>query len=138
MTKAQGRWERAIKLKIRPDEIIGLIEEMTARRDSSEPSDIYTSLAILAERYKGKRNATDRILCISTRMTCLSELMSSNDPRLRGYTKSTEDPSCTVTNAAMFHAAALCPVRVDDKRTWFDLDEFFDIALKEAGAEGSA
>jgi hypothetical protein len=100
--------------------------------------DFYTSFAILLNRYKGKRNSSDRMFCISTRMSCLADLMKTNDPRLKGYTKSTDDPSCTVTHSAMFHAAALCTVRHSDERTRFDPDEFFEIALRQAESEGNA
>ena len=138
MTKSSARSERALQLNISPDEITGLVREMVERYDRSGQRDVHTSSVILAERYKGKRNALDRMFCITTRMQCLVDLIRSDDPRLKGYTKSTNDPSCTVAHSAVFHATALCPVRLSGEHTWFDPDEFFDIALRQAVPDGNA
>jgi hypothetical protein len=96
------------------------------------------SLGVLLNRYAHKRNGGHRMFCIQTRMQCLGDLMKSNDPRLKGYTKDTNDPACTVTHAALFYATALCPLQIEKEHIWFDPEEFFDIALKNAESEGNA
>jgi hypothetical protein len=129
---------RAFGLKISPDEIIYLVEEMAKRHDQSEKPDFYTSMAIMLDRYKGQKGAADRMFSISTRMHCLSDLMETEDPRWSGWSKLTSDPACIVTHKAIFDATALCPLRIDQERTYFDPDEFFKIALKHAESEGNA
>lgn len=138
MAKSSVRCDRALQLNISPDEITGLVQAMVERYDQYGQADFRISSVILAERYKGRRNALDRMFCITTRMQCLVDLIRSNDPRLKGYTKSANDPSCTVTHSAMFYATALCPVRLSGEHTWFDSDEFFDIVLRQVEPEGNA
>ena len=129
---------RAFNLKIRPDEIIYLIQEMTNRHDLSEKPDFYTSMAILLNRYKGQKRAADRMFSITTRMHCLSDLMKTGDERWNGWSKMTSDPACIVTHQAIFEATALCPLHVSQERTYFDADEFFKIDLERAESEGNA
>jgi hypothetical protein len=129
---------RAFNLKIAPDEILHLVEEMIKRHDQSEHVDFYTSMAIMMERYKGRKGAANRMFSISTRMHCLSDLMKKEDARWSGWSKLTNDPACVVTHKAIFDATALCPLRTDKERTYFDADEFFKIALERAESEGNA
>lgn len=143
--KLPPRWQAALSMKVRPDEIVDLVQEMSNRHEAGEEAGFFAACGFLMNRYrsKGKKKKfdhemADRVYCITTRMECLASIMSGDDPRLRGYTKDANDPACTLTYHSMFHAAALCTIRCDEKRTWFDPDEFFDIALREAEPEGTA
>jgi hypothetical protein len=129
---------RALNLKIRPDEITYLVEEVAKRHDQSEKPDFYTSMAILLHRYKGKKRAADRMFTISTRMHCLGELMKVEDARWSGWSKMTSDSGCVLAHQAIFEATALCPIRTDRERTYFEADEFFKLALERAVPEGNA
>jgi hypothetical protein len=133
-----SRWEKAFDMAIEPSEIIDLVEEMTELHDNSEEIDWYSSMGVLFNRYSGTEDCADRVFCISTRMSCLSDLMKSDDERLHCWAKIANDPKCIVTHSALFHATALCKLNWDEKRTWFDPDEFFNIALEQAESEGNA
>jgi len=122
------------ELKIEPEEILYLMQEMTKRHDMNEQADWYTSIAILAERYPSD---PDRTFCISERMRCLLPLMK--DARMRGWSfESWDDPECTMTNEAVFRAIAKCPLRGGSERMRFDSDEFFQIVLEDSKPDANA
>jgi hypothetical protein len=75
------------------------------------------------------------MFCVSERMRCLAELMK--DPRMRRWTIEDPDPACMITNHAVFHAVAKCSLQMDEKKVWFDADEFFRIVLEECEPEGT-
>ncbi len=134
--KQTSRWEDAGHLRIEPEEITYLVQEMARRHDEDGEADFFASFAILMGRYEGHEDAADRIYSITARMRCLAELMQ--DERMRGWTMKTEDLKCTLTNAAVFHAVALCTLQIKDERFYFEPDEFFRIALEKTEPEGCA
>lgn len=121
---------------IDPEEIIYLVQEMADRHYKGQEIGFEYSVLALLEKYEGRDDIADRTYCVSTRMHCLICLMG--DKRMRGWSMETKDPECTLTNCALFHAAALCPLRLDSERYRFDADEFFRIALEKAEPEGHA
>jgi hypothetical protein len=130
------KWQDIPTIKVEPEEIIYLVEQMQARHDKDEEVGFFASMAILGDRYRGGKDCVDRMYCIQTRMECLSALMK--DERMHGWTMETNDPKCTVTNSAIFHATALCPLLIENDRFYFNPDEFFRIALDEVEPEGYA
>jgi hypothetical protein len=136
MDNLSAQWQEITSLKIDPDDVAYLAQEM-AGRDRQENIDFFTLIAILGRRFRGQEKSADRIFCISARMECLSELMMK-DERMRGWTIDIDTPQCTFAHAAVFRAAAVCTLRVDGDRFYFNADEFFNIALAEIEPEGNA
>jgi hypothetical protein len=132
------KWQDIPTIKIEPEEIIYLVEQMQApsRGSTDNGGGFFASMAILGNRYRGEKNCVDRMFCIQTRMECLAGLMK--DDRMRGWTMETNDPKWTVTNGAIFHATALCPLLIESGRFHFNPDEFSRIALEVAEPEGRA
>jgi hypothetical protein len=135
MDSLATQWQEITELAIDPEDVAYLVLEM-ARRDQTADADFFTLIEILGERFRGRKKSADRMFCISTRMECLSELMK--DERMRGWTIETNDPECTLANWAVFHAAAVCTLQVENDRFYFDADEFFEIALEGIEPEGHA
>lgn len=125
--------EEIQKLEIDPEEILYLVERMTALHDENDDVDWYTAMAVLAGRYE--KDAV-RMFCISERMACLSALVK--DERMRGWSFQAAEPDCIITNTAVFDATARCTMKADEKHVWFDPDEFFQLILKESDSEGTA
>jgi hypothetical protein len=125
--------QRAQEIIVDPEDIIFLVKEMTKLREEGRNVDWATSIFILRDLYESD---ADKMFCVSERMRCLSKLMK--DPRMKGWTIEDPDPECIITNHAVFRAVAKCMLRFDEKRTWFDADEFFRIVLEECDAEGTA
>jgi hypothetical protein len=136
MTKARGRWQDIDKVKIDPEEILYLVQEMARRHDENLDMGFESAAFVLFEKYKGRDDIADRAICVTTRMHCLADLMG--DERMHGWTMETKDPECTLTNGAVFHAVALCPLHLKNEQYRFDADEFFRIALEEVEPEGHA
>src|SRR5262249_30603450 len=134
--RSMSRWQDIDKMKIDPEEIIYLVQEMVRRHDENLDVGFESSVFVLFEKYKGRDDIANRAFCVTTRMHCLAELMG--DARMRGWTMETRDPECTLTNSAVFHAVALCALRHENEQYHFDADEFFRIALEEAEPEGRA
>jgi len=128
-----SRWEDALRLKIEPEEIAYLVQEMARQDDLAGGVDLYASIPILMDRYKGQEKVADRIYCLTIRMRCLADLMQ--DERMQGWTMEASDPECTLTNAAIFNAVALCSVWTEAERFHFDPDEFFRIAKEHVETE---
>lgn len=128
------QWQEITDLEVDPKDVAYLALEMAQRNQTDV--DFFTLIAILGERFRGQENSADRMFCISTRMECLSELMK--DERMRGWTIETDNPRCTLANWAVFYAAAVCTLRVQDDCFYFEADEFFKIALQEVEPEGHA
>jgi len=133
MRKIVKSVEEAINTKIEPEEIIYLVKEMTRLRDEGHEPNWYTSIGILAERYRNERG---KPFCITERMECLAEMMK--DPRMRGWSLDGPQEGCMITSEAVFTATAKCTLQANEKQFWFDADEFFNIALMSTPSEGSA
>jgi hypothetical protein len=115
-------------MTIEPEEIYYLVQKMAEHRQEHGEANFFTSIGILAERY---RDDPDRTFCISQRMSCLIPLM--NDPRMRGWSfEDSKDSKCTVTNAAVFIAVAKCSFLKRDESLSFDPDQFFKIVLENS------
>jgi hypothetical protein len=54
MKSRAARWQEITELKIGPEEVVYLVQEMTRRHDEEEDVDFFTSIAILGERYRGQ------------------------------------------------------------------------------------
>lgn len=124
--------------KVKLEEILYVVTKMTRLHEDGEKPDFESAMFILAERYRGKRNAVEKMFAITERMLCLSNLMKMNDDRMRGWTMDTIEEGCMLTNEAVFTATAICPLRKKAERMCFDPDEFFDIVLRESESEGKA
>ncbi len=133
MRKQPQAIQEAMDLTIDPEEILYVVTEMTRRHDKREAPDWFTSIGVLVERYPGD---VERVFCITERMRCLVQMMK--DSRMRRWTVDAKDPSCSITNEAVFRAAAKCPLVLRKKRMSFDADEFFRIVLEESDSEGTA
>jgi hypothetical protein len=121
------------RMEIAPEEIVYLVEEMAKVHQERGSATFYTSVAILAERY---RNEPGRSFCVIERMRCLAALSSYG--RMKGWTIEGTEKCCIHTQEPVFRAVAKCPLKADAKRVWFDPDEFFQIVLAETDSEGSA
>jgi hypothetical protein len=119
-----------LEIKITTAEILDLVKEMTRLRENGEKPDWYTAVAILSNRYEKQ---TGKVFCITERMQCFAEL--SNDERMRGWSIEAVEKDCILTNEAVFTAVALCPLKDDGNRVYFDPDDFFDIVLRESESE---
>lgn len=127
---------RAVQdLKIAPEEIIYLVEEMAHRHEEKQAGEVdwYTAMAITGEKYKDDHQ---RCFCIMERMRCFLPMLE--DARMRGWTMRGREEGCLFTNEAIFRAVARCPLKADSRRMWFDNDEFFGVALSEAESQGTA
>jgi hypothetical protein len=133
MEKGQSIEESIQLVQIEPEEILFLITEMAKSHDEGQGTNWYTQVGILANRYP---NQPERVVAIVERMKCLIDLF--DDQRMRGWTLASRDPSCIITNEAVFRAAALAPIHLLGEKFKFDADEFFSIALSETDAEGNA
>jgi hypothetical protein len=124
---------------VKLEELLYLLKKMTRLQDGGEKPCFESAAFILSERYRGKKNAVGKTFAIMERMNALAKLMRINDERMRGWTMETTEPECLLTNDAVFKATAICPLRKDsEQRMSFDVDEFFEIVLKEADSEGRA
>jgi hypothetical protein len=120
-------------IKVEPEEILYLVQEMNELRKEGHEIDFYMTVAVLHNRYGDDHM---RMHCLSTRMHCLSVLMK--DPRMRGWSMQAIEAECVLTNEAVFHATAKCALLGDDRTCYFSADEFFEVVLKETGSEGTA
>lgn len=124
-------FEKANDLVIRPEEILYLVQEMTARARRGEKADWHTSIAVLAGKYRGD---PDRVYCISARLRCLVEMMK--DSRMAAWVRPTPELDYSLTKEPVFRATAKCPLMLRENRYRFDPEVFFRIVLEEAEAEG--
>jgi len=130
-------YEELYATKVKPEEILYIVTNMTRLHEEGEKPDFQTALFILSDHYRGKRNAVDKVFVITERLQCLGNLIRKNDERMRGWTLEAVEPDCMITNTAVFAATALCPLRRGEKdRPYFDPNEFFDIVLRESDSEG--
>lgn len=119
--------------KIEPEDIIYLVREMGKRREEGNEVDFYTQIGILADKYS---DGSDKPAVIMERMQCLIALM--DEDRMRGWTIECPNSEAIFTSGAVFRATAIAPLHGDDKRLWFEPDEFSAIALAETPEEGYA
>ena len=84
-----------------------LVTEMTRRHDERIPLiGSRLSASLWSDLSPAIWNA---IFCITERMRCLVQMMK--DSRMRRWTRcEAKDPSCSITNEAVFRAAAKCPL----------------------------
>jgi len=131
--KIPSNVKRILKMKIDPDDIIYLVRSMNEQRNEGLKPDFYSTIGILSDRCRGQHG---KAFCIIERMQALAEIMK--DERIRGWSFEGTEKGCPYAHEAVFIATAKCTLRGDGKRTWFDADEFFGIALAETESEGSA
>jgi hypothetical protein len=124
-------FEKANELVIQPEEILYLVQEMTARARRGETADWHTSIAVLAEKYRGD---ADRVYCISARIRCLVEMMK--DARMAAWVRAAPELDYSLTKEPVFRATARCPLVLAERRYRFDPEVFFRMVLEEAEAEG--
>jgi hypothetical protein len=123
--------QKVLEMNIEPEELRAVIKEMTTRYEEDGGADLFS---IVVEKYC---DAPEQGLCIVQRLQCLAPMM--NDPRIKGWSyESAKDPECTITNGAVFHAAAKCPLTMSDARFAFDPDDFFRIVLEVTDHGGQA
>jgi hypothetical protein len=120
------------QVKIDPEDILFLVEEMGRLHDERCETSWFAPIGILYELFP---DHSDEPYCIIERMQCLIKLMGED--RMRGWTMKTIDPTCTLTNRAVFTATSTVPIRGDDNNRWFDADEFFAVALMDTPSSGS-
>ena len=132
--------DRIYATKVKPKEILSLVQEMTRLHDEGEKPDFYSAVFILSQRNKRGKISTrvNKTFAITERMLCLARLIEKKDERMRGWTMDTIEEGCMLTNTAVFTATALCSIKRVDNQTSFDADEFFDIVLRECEAEGKS
>jgi hypothetical protein len=124
--------------KVTLAEILYVVKKMTRLHESGEKPDFESATFIIADRYRGKRDAVAKTFAIMERMLCLSKLMERKDERMRGWTIDAIEEGCMLTNEAVFTATALCPLKKNGERICFEPDDFFEIVLRESESEGRA
>lgn len=124
--------------KVTLEEILHVVKKMTRLHEEGEKPDFESASFIIADRYRGKRNAVEKTFAIMERMLCLSRLMEKKDERMRGWTMDAIEEGCMLTNEAVFTATALCPLKKDGEWACFEPDEFFEIVLRESEPAGRA
>ncbi|MFZ1008542.1 MAG: hypothetical protein WAN65_16995 [Candidatus Sulfotelmatobacter sp.] len=129
-------YEELYTTKVRPEEILYVVNKMTQLHEEGEKPDFMTTMCILSDHYKGRKTAVDKIFVITERLQCLAGLIKQNDERMRGWTMEAVEPDCMITNTAVFTATALCRLKREQDHSYFDADEFFDICLREIESEG--
>jgi hypothetical protein len=132
-----GTYEELYATKVKPEEILYVVNSVTRLHEEGQKPDFYTAMFILTDHYRGKKNAVDKVFVITERLRCLANLIEQNDERMRGWTMEAVEPGCMITNTAVFSAAALCQLKGAENRPYFDADEFFDICLRESESEGT-
>ena len=125
--------ERLITTKVKPEEIIALVQEMETRHDEGRELDWESSIIVLLQQHPGQ---PQKVLCISERIRCLFEM--TKDARMRRWSFETPEHGCLRTSEAVFRAAALCPLHAHKDGVRFDADEFFRIVLDETPSDGRA
>jgi hypothetical protein len=85
--------------KVKPQEILSLVQEMTRLHQEGEEPDFYTAVAILAERNKegSVRRRANKMFAITERMQCLAKLVEEQDVRMRGWTMNAIEVGCVLT-----------------------------------------
>ncbi len=130
-------YEELYATKVKPEEILYVVNNMTRLHEDGQKPDFYTAMFILTDHYKRKKNAVDKVFVITERLQCLANLIKQNDERMRGWTMEAVEPDCMITNTAVFTATAVCQLKGGGKdRPYFDADEFFDICLRESESAG--
>lgn len=109
-------------MDITPDEIHLLLEKM---RPPSGEVTWQAAVSILATQYRLDHN---RCFCINERLRCFWTLLG--DDRLNGWTMQRVKEGCP-TNEAICRAVAKCTLKANNKRVWFDPDEFCEIVWNE-------
>jgi hypothetical protein len=133
-------WEHGgnLRHRVKPEEILYVVREMSRLRDEGEEPDWYSMMFILKDRYEGEKEQVVKLFCISERMRCLVDM--TKDARMRGWSMKAIQKDCLLTNEVVFRGVALCPMKRDEdgRRMHFDPDVFFDIVLQECESEGRA
>lgn len=124
-------FEGADKLVIEPEEILWLVQQMTARARRGESPDWQTSITVLARKYRGD---PQRVYSISMRIRCLVDMMK--DARMAAWVRAAPEIDYSLTKEPVFRATARCPLILEENRYRFDPDVFFRLVLEEAEGEG--
>jgi hypothetical protein len=119
------------KLVIEPSEIRDLANAMAERDQTGNDYDPAIMTQILAPRY-GEDSL--RAFSVAARFDSLLPLL--DNALLCEWAIGVADPQCAV--AAVYRAAARCPLRSAGRRLFFDSDEFFQIVRREAGLAAAA
>ncbi len=134
--KTTKTWDDLYATKVQPAEILYVVTNMARLHEEGKDPDFHTAMFLVTDRHKGKKNAVEKSFVIIERLQCLGRLIKSKDARLRGWTMEGIEEGCLLTNEAVFAATALCPMKKEDERMYFDPDEFFDIVLRESESQG--
>jgi len=134
--KRTKTWDDLYSTKVKPEEILDVVTSMARLHEEGKNPDFYTAMFLVTDRHKGKKNAVDKSFVIIERLQCLGRIIERKDARLRGWTMEGIEEGCLLTNEAVFTAAALCSMKKENERMYFDPDEFFDIVLRESESQG--
>lgn len=124
-------FDQVDRLAIEPEEILYLVQEMTARARRGERPGWSTSIDVLSEKYRGD---PERVYCISVRIHCLVDMI--RDGRMAAWVRAAPEADYSLTKEPVFRATARCPLIRGETRYRFDPDTFFRIVLEEAKTEG--
>ena len=100
----------------------------------TQPGDALAALAFSTKYFGGDRQ---KAAAFSMRMNALVELFAT-DARIQAWAAPVEADGSTAMQEPVFHALALCPLRIDGPGLAFDADEFFDLVLSHAQLAGAA
>jgi hypothetical protein len=120
-------------IELSPSEILDLVGEMAELHEEGEHPDWFAAAAITVRNF---HSSSDKAFCIMERMGCLVAIMK--DSRMRGWTIKKADEEFVFTRYSVFAATAKCALQINEKRIFFNPEEFFSIALTETDSEGRA
>jgi hypothetical protein len=129
-----GTTEEELKnTRIRPEEIIHLVDEVSRRSEAGYEVSWIMQIAIMAEKFPGDLS---KGVVIMQHLQCMIALV--DDPRMKGWSfEPKEEPGCLLAREAVFRATALAPIHITNEQAHFDADEFFALALSETPSQGT-
>lgn len=124
-------WSQITTLKIDPEEVYELFEELAKIGESGAEYDYLTAvMLILIRRYPRNRR---RAFCITERVICLKAMM--DDQRWSGWMIQPADAPYVWIETSICAAIARSPLHFENDAYRFHSDEFFAIALLERDRE---
>jgi hypothetical protein len=102
--------------------------------ESAQPDNALQALAFSTKYFGGNRM---KAAAFSMRMNALVELFATDD-RIQAWAAPVQEDGSAAMQEPVFHALALCPLRVEGPSPYFDADEFFDLVLGHAEWAGAA